>query len=105
MFSLVNSEAEDRQTETLNDRYNAVRLVIHIYSQLYIYSKSSVQILYTIFMLYYNFIVYNAAQVANRTTANLTYVSHVMQYGDTVLSVNVLFQYMGAASVTIVTFP
>ncbi|WMV42401.1 hypothetical protein MTR67_035786 [Solanum verrucosum] len=57
---MEDSEAEDRQTETLNDQYNTV---------------------------------------ANRTAANLTYGSHVMQYGDTVLSVDVLFQYMGAASV------
>ncbi|CAN4114375.1 unnamed protein product [Withania somnifera] len=37
--------------------------------------------------------------IANRTAANLTYGSHVMQYGDTVLSFDALFQYMGAASV------
>ncbi|CAN4099814.1 unnamed protein product [Withania somnifera] len=36
--------------------------------------------------------------IANRTAANLTYGSHVMQYGDMVLSVDALFQYMGAAS-------
>ena len=38
-------------------------------------------------------------QIANRTAANLTYGSHVMQYGDMVLSVDALFQYMGVASI------
>ncbi|XP_055819310.1 vacuolar-processing enzyme-like [Solanum dulcamara] len=57
---MEDSDARDRQTETLNDQYN---------------------------------------MVANRTAANLTYGSHVMQYGDTVLSVDDLSQYMGASSV------
>ncbi|XP_015084316.1 vacuolar-processing enzyme-like [Solanum pennellii] len=38
-------------------------------------------------------------RIANRTAANLTYGSHVMQYGDMVLSVDALFQYMGVASI------
>ncbi|KAF3613740.1 Vacuolar-processing enzyme [Capsicum annuum] len=37
--------------------------------------------------------------IAKRTAANLAYGSHVMQYGDTGISVDALFQYMGAASV------
>ncbi|KAF3635728.1 Vacuolar-processing enzyme [Capsicum annuum] len=60
MLALVNSEAQDRRTETLGDQYNVI---------------------------------------AKRTAANLAYGSHVMQYGDTGISVDALFQYMGAASV------
>nr|XP_016487189.1 PREDICTED: vacuolar-processing enzyme-like [Nicotiana tabacum] len=37
-------------------------------------------------------------RIANRTAANLTHGSHVMQYGDMELSVDALFQYMGSVS-------
>ncbi|XP_016487189.2 vacuolar-processing enzyme [Nicotiana tabacum] len=37
-------------------------------------------------------------RIACRTAANLTYGSHVMQYGDMELSVDALFQYMGSVS-------
>lgn len=42
--------------------------------------------------------IYGHAQIANRTAANLTHGSHVMQYGDMELSVDALFQYMGSVS-------
>ncbi|KAJ8542207.1 hypothetical protein K7X08_017073 [Anisodus acutangulus] len=38
------------------------------------------------------------SRVANRTAANLTHGSHVMQYGDMVLSSDALSEYMGVAS-------
>ncbi|PHT38562.1 Vacuolar-processing enzyme [Capsicum baccatum] len=42
--------------------------------------------------------LYSVAWMEDRTAANLTYGSHVMQYGDMELSFDALFQYMGVAS-------